>query len=83
MSIDRDDSLPIDEPAPTPEPCPCRHLRSKGMYVYTDGANDNARDDYDNTIYWCLLTMKGFGPDDGMVDGRDCQDPTRSCHEPI
>lgn len=62
---------------------PCRHLRSKGMYVYTDGFNGNAHEDYDNTIYWCLGTMKSFGPDDEPVDGRDCRTPGRSCYEPI
>lgn len=49
--------------SPSPEPenvpaagaaVPCRHLRSKGMYVYTDGSNENRHEDYDNTIYWCL-----------------------------
>ena len=83
MPTDRDDPLPIVEPEPAPEPCQCRHLRSKGMYVYTDGSNDDAHDDYDNTIYWCLLTMKGFGPDDGLVDRQDCWSPSRECHQPI
>jgi len=83
MATDPDDTPATDEAAPPPEPCQCRHLRSKGMYVYTDGLNDNTHEDYDNTIYWCLLTMKGFGPDDGMVERPDCYDPSRSCHEPI
>ena len=46
----------------------CRHLRSKGMYVYTDGVDMGFDHDYDNTIYWCLKTMKSFGPDDEMVE---------------
>ena len=53
------------------------------MYVYTDGASRDPDKDYDNTIYWCLKTMKGFGPDDELVDRRDCCDPTRSCYEPL
>jgi hypothetical protein len=60
---------------------PCRHLRNKGMYVYTDDVSGEAHEDYDNTIYWCLQTMKSFGPDDGMVEGHDCRNPGRSCYE--
>lgn len=62
---------------------PCRHLRNKGMYVYTDGISGESHDDYDNTIYWCLSTMKSFGPDDDLVGGRDCRDPNRTCYQPI
>ena len=29
---------------------------------------------YDNTIYWCLKTMKSFGPDDDFVGREDCRD---------
>jgi hypothetical protein len=61
---------------------PCRHLRNKGMYVYTDGSGGESHDDYDNTIYWCLQTMKGFGPDDDLVGGEECRNPERSCYEP-
>ncbi len=75
---------PADAPgAPAPGPAvPCRHLRSKGMYVETDRGFD-AHDGYDNTIFWCLRTMKGFGPDDEMVDREGCLDTSRSCHEPL
>jgi hypothetical protein len=74
-----------DAPSPDSSPAeatasPCRHLRSKGMYVYTDGQSE-AHGDYDNTIYWCLKTMKSFGPDDDMVDGQECRNPARSCYE--
>ncbi len=62
---------------------PCRHLRSKGMYVYTDGYDPNAHGDYDNTIYWCLKSMKSFGPDDEQVDREYCCDSSRSCYEPL
>lgn len=73
--------LPVVEPAPAAPPC--RHLRNKGMYVYTDGAGGQAHDGYDNTIYWCLQSMKGFGPDDELVGVPDCHDPARSCYEPL
>jgi len=72
------DELPIAEPTAPP----CRHLRNKGMYVYSEGQSRDAHPDYDNTIYWCLKTMKEFGPDDEMVAGLDCRNPERSCYEP-
>ena len=72
------------EPGVAASPGPCRHLRNKGMYVYTDGTSSgNTHEDYDNTIYWCDKTLKGFGPDDEMVAGDDCRDPNRSCYEPF
>ena len=67
--------LPVESTA-----APCRHLRSKGMYVYTDGQPD-AHGDYDNSIYWCLKTMKCFGPDDDMVNGEECRNAARPCYE--
>lgn len=67
---------------PVVQSSPCRHLRSKGMYVYTDGQSGESHDDYDNTIYWCLKTMQAFGPDDDQVDGGQCRNPGRSCYEP-
>ncbi len=45
------------------------------MYVYTDGSGGESHDDDDNTIYWCLKTMKGFGPDDDFVGAEDCRNP--------
>jgi hypothetical protein len=72
-----------DPNSPEPTAPPCRHLRSKGMYVYTDGKGGQPHDDYDNTIYWCLRTMKEFGPDDETVAGPECQNPSRTCYEPF
>jgi len=68
-----------------PEPIlaePCRHLRSKGMYVYTDNP-DEAHEEGDTTAYWCLKSMKDFGPDDEPVNRPDCRNPGRSCYEPL
>lgn len=62
---------------------PCRHLRNKGMYVYTDGQGGETHEGYDNTIYWCLQTSKNFGPDDEFVDGQDCRNAARTCYEPM
>ena len=75
---------PTDElPVIDTQSVPCRHLRSKGMYVYTDDTNEDSPEDFDSTVYWCLQTMKNFGPDDDMVDGRECRVPSRSCYEPL
>jgi len=60
----------------------CRHLRSKAMYVYTDGASQEEYEESDSTNFWCLQSMKAFGPDDEPVTGRDCRNATRSCYEP-
>lgn len=79
MSSAESNDLPVVESqAP-----PCRHLRNKGMYVYTDGSGGESHDDYDNSIYWCVKTMKDFGPDDEMVGRADCRDPARPCYEPF
>jgi len=78
--------MPASEPSPQPpSSSPCRHLRHAGMLVRSDGLaqSQDPNHDYDNTIHWCLKTTKGFGPDDDMVDGRACRDPSRSCHQPL
>ena len=68
--------------APSQPGPPCRHLRSKGMFVYTDGADSEEQDDYDNTIFWCQKTLKDIGPDQGFVGRDDCRDAARGCYEP-
>lgn len=78
MSTPESSELPIVEPTP-----PCRHLRNKGMYVYTDGLGGESHEDYDNTIYWCLVTMKSFGPDEDFVSGEECRNPSRACYQPL
>jgi hypothetical protein len=86
-----DDPSPSIEPEAGPEEsgsadrsvcAPCRSLRNKGMYVY-NGEYSNPHEDYDNTIYWCVKTQKGFGPDDEMVSREDCTNTERVCYEPL
>jgi hypothetical protein len=72
-------NLPVTEQA---RPA-CRHLRSAGMYLYSDGQARETHADYDNTAYWCLKSFKNFGPDDEIVGRPECCDPVRSCYEPI
>ena len=76
------DEPPPAESAPVVAASTCRHLRSKGMYVYTDGQAFDSHDDYDTTLCWCLKTMKDFGPDASEVGVHECRDPARSCYEP-
>jgi hypothetical protein len=74
---------PNDLPVVTQPAAPCRHLRTKGMYVYTDGQAHDTEDDYDHTNYWCFETMKSFGPDDQFAGGRECRNASRQCYEPL
>jgi hypothetical protein len=78
-----DSSKPSDLPVIGTQLAPCRHLRSAGMYVFADGSQEETAQNYDSSSYWCSETMKSFGPDDEMVGGRECRDPSRSCHEPL
>ena len=77
------DTDPSDLPVIERTVSPCRHLRNKGMYVYTDRAEIDTEDDYDTTNYWCFETMKSFGPDDQCVGGRECRNSARTCYEPL
>jgi hypothetical protein len=77
------DSEPSKLPAVEPEAPYCRHLRSPGMYVYSDRQDCETHDEYDNTVFWCKLSLKNFGPDDEMVGRSECRDRTRLCYEPI
>ena len=79
MSSVDPNELPVVDEAEVP----CRHLRNKGMYVYTDGLGGESHGDYDNSIYWCLKTMKSFGPDDDLVDREGCCDGRRPCYQAI
>ncbi len=63
----------------------CRYIRSKGMVVNID--EDPAQDNsfvarymaadpnalpYDATIWWCTMTSKSMGPDDGPCNRERC-----------
>jgi hypothetical protein len=73
------DKLPvIDTPA-----LACRHLRSNRMYVFTDGRTEETAENFDSTDYWCMQTMKSFGPEGEMVGGRESRHTTRSCYQPL
>jgi hypothetical protein len=79
---DRPDAAP-DESSPSSSPPgpPCRYLRSKGMYVYTDDTAAEDQADHDNTIFWCQKTLNDIGPDQGFVGRDDCRETSRGCYE--
>ena len=53
------------------------------MYIHGEGSDEDTAENYDSSSFWCTTTMKSFGPDDDMVGGRECRDPSRSCYEPL
>jgi hypothetical protein len=74
---------PVDLPIVEPKLAACRHLRSAGMYLYSDGQARETHAEYDNTAFWCLKSFTNFGPDDEIVGRAECRDPARTCYEPI
>lgn len=59
----------------------CIHLQSKAMMVHGE---EYERDmDYQGagTDFWCILTGKLLGPDNGEVNLRECCNPERACHQ--
>ncbi len=61
---------------------PCRHLRTKRMYIpaLAEGALDLDQDANDQSFYWCNKTLSALGVDDAPVHLCTCQ-PGRACHE--
>ena len=78
----QDEAGPDSGSAEPATSAPCRNLRSKGMYVY-NGDYGMDHEDSESTIYWCVKTQKGFGPDDEMCSREDCSIPERVCYEPL
>ena len=70
---------PPDKPTPS---LPCRHLRTKRMYIpaLAEGALDIEPNHNDQSFYWCNKTLSALGVDDNQVHPCVCQ-PGRSCHE--
>jgi hypothetical protein len=67
----------------SPPGVPCRYLRTNGMYIFDGRPGDTEDDDYEPSSFWCLRTMKAFGPDDDFVGRRECCDSGRACYEPL
>ena len=59
----------------------CRNLRIKNPYgMLEDGENDWLLLDDINSICWCIKSIGGSGPDDGVVDPAQCV-KGRVCYE--
>ncbi|MGP0065289.1 MAG: hypothetical protein ACLQGP_17015 [Isosphaeraceae bacterium] len=76
-------SEPNERPIAGSRASTCCHLRSNGTYIFGSERDDTDDDGYSSSSCWCARTMKSFGPDDEMVNHRDCRDATRSCYEPL
>jgi len=65
-----------------PAPLPCRHLRTKRMYIpaLAENALDSESHRDDQAFYWCNKSLSALGRDDEQVHPCSCQ-PGRSCHE--
>jgi hypothetical protein len=87
-----DSKADLDRPSPVraadagrtaPRASPfCIHLKSKKL-LFADGPPMDVRDVLDASRHcWCRHTMQIVGPDQEVVDPRDCQ-AGRSCFESI
>ncbi len=70
---------PPEQPAPS---LPCRHLRTKRMYIPSLAASALDAESYhdDQSFFWCNKTLSALGHDDDQVHPCVCI-PGRSCHE--
>ena len=58
----------------------CVHLRTKRSYISDEPPAAYLTDDVSETGYWCVRTMKVFGPDDNYVCASACG-AHRSCYK--
>ena len=65
-----------------PDPCLCRHLRTKTWYVPDSYTERDISRSSSTAQYWCLKTMRPDGPDGAMALPEDCTDE-RACFEPV
>ena len=61
---------------------PCRHLRTKKMYVsaHEESAFSDKFDPNSFSHCWCNCTMTEVGADDRLVSFRGCTSPERTCY---
>lgn len=58
----------------------CQNLRWKGLFI--DEFSDQAIQQGDERIFWCVKTQLNLGPDGKLVDGYECS-ACRSCYKPL
>jgi hypothetical protein len=66
---------------PQVPPPRCIHLQSKAMAVHGEGFESDP--DYQDgmTDFWCVMSSRAIGPDDGEVGLKACSDPDRDCYQ--
>ncbi len=69
----------LDEASQPLQPI-CRHLRSKAMYVAGQMEPPAEMQQTGSGHCWCNMTQNVFGPDEAIVDRREC-DSSRPCYE--
>jgi hypothetical protein len=67
----------MDEPEtetsdPAELPQVCRYIRTKTAYGNAIGYQGWQRGDSSTASYWCLQTMGASGPDDHLVEPKQC-----------
>ena len=58
----------------------CMHLMCKAMMVYGEAFESDPDYQAGLSDFWCVMTSKGFGPDDQEVGMEVCYNPQRSCY---
>ncbi len=63
--------IEIPDPAELPEVC--RYLRTKTAYGNAIGYEGWQHGNSSTAAYWCLQTMGACGPDDQLVEPKQCR----------
>jgi hypothetical protein len=72
--------MSMNDPPPVKLQKTCAHIRHKLMYSAKSHAVRGMVDDAsDTTVFFCIKTFDGLGPDDQPVSPGDCT-PGRSCY---
>jgi hypothetical protein len=72
--------MSINDPAPVKLQQACAHLRHKLMYGDARQAiRGEVEDSSDTTVFFCIKTFEGLGPDDKPVSPADCTG-SRACY---
>jgi hypothetical protein len=66
------DEPEVDAPDPTALPEVCRYIRTKTAYGNAIGYGRWQDGGSSTAAYWCLQTMGSCGPDDQLVEPKQC-----------
>jgi hypothetical protein len=59
----------------------CKNLTCKAMLVYGEDFENDPDYQAGAAEFWCVLTSRGTGPDNGEVSLGPCSNPERDCFE--